>query len=216
MWNAIVNSTEEIRNKMAACCLQENGVLPKYSLSDVGRHQATEAGHKLMNSILQHCQGSWPQELYIYTSPFSRTRMTAALLAAAAFSSPLNADPEQPLHPAPTIHMLEAPSLRERFFGASNETKSDEAYKSVWQADEADPHSRPGGNGESVAAVAARLQAFLSTVLDASRPSSSCHVIFVAHGDVLQILQATVLGTALGSHRQHAMVTAEVRRLPLP
>ena len=95
-------------------------------------------------------------------------------------------------------------------------------YESVWRDDAADPRSVPGGNGESVVDVAARLEALLRRTLAAEQPRV---LLLVAHGDTLQILQALLAqgeadasaGEALGgcavlaNHRRYAMTTGELR-----
>jgi broad specificity phosphatase PhoE len=50
------------------------------------------------------------------------------------------------------------PGLRERYFGDALELTSHDGYCPAWEADAADPASQPGGDGESVADVAQRLQ----------------------------------------------------------
>ena len=73
----------------------------------------------------------------------------------------------------------------------------------------------PGGNGESVLDVAARLSALLQRAL-AEQPRV---LVLVAHGDTLQILQALLAqGDAdasrddvLASHRRFGMQTGELR-----
>jgi hypothetical protein len=54
-----------------------------------------------------------------------------------------------------------APALRERYFGRNLELHSHDNYCPAWDNDLLDPSSVPGGDGESVAAVAARLQELL-------------------------------------------------------
>lgn len=51
---------------------------------------------------------------------------------------------------------------RERFFGAALEGQLHAAYRDVWDADAKDSAARPGGDGESVDQVAARLKALLA------------------------------------------------------
>jgi len=90
----------------------------------------------------------------------------------------------------------------------------------VWKDDAASPRSIPGGNGESVLDVAARVGALLQRVVAAEHPRV---LLLVAHGDTLQILQALLAqGEAdadaetrgvdvLQGHRKFAMATGELR-----
>jgi broad specificity phosphatase PhoE len=99
------------------------------------------------------------------------------------------------------------------------------AYERVWAADAADPTSRPGGDGESVVQVAARLRAALERLAGgAEQPllrSQTAALVLVAHGDTLQILQALLEQDAhtpgetalLSTHRRFGMQTGELRRL---
>jgi hypothetical protein len=54
-----------------------------------------------------------------------------------------------------------APELRERFFGAALELTTHDNYCPAWAADKADAGARPGGDGESVRDVAARVLGLL-------------------------------------------------------
>ena len=75
--------------------------------------------------------------------------------------------------------------------------------------------SVPGGNGESVHAVALRLSALLRR-LAAEQPRDTPRVLLlVAHGDTLQILQALCKAPGeLATHRRFfSMETGELRRV---
>lgn len=54
-----------------------------------------------------------------------------------------------------------APALRERYFGKDLELQNHSNYCPAWEVDAVDPTAAPGGDGESVAAVAARLRQLL-------------------------------------------------------
>ncbi len=51
-----------------------------------------------------------------------------------------------------------APALRERYFGAALELTSHDNYCPAWEHDAVDCSYRPGGDGESVEHVAARIR----------------------------------------------------------
>jgi broad specificity phosphatase PhoE len=99
------------------------------------------------------------------------------------------------------------------------------AYEGVWAADAADPTSQPGGDGESVVQVAARLRGCLTRLAGgAAQPllrTQTGALVLVAHGDTLQILQALLeqeahaLGETglLATHRRFSMATGELRRV---
>lgn len=67
----------------------------------------------------------------------------------------------KPMRACPHAHVQVAPELRERFFGAALELASHDNYCPAWENDEADPSSRPGGDGESVKNVAERVLGLL-------------------------------------------------------
>ena len=103
-----------------------------------------------------------------------------------------------------------APELRERFFGAALELKSHDNYCPAWAGDAKDPASRVGGDGESVAEVAARAGALLAA-LEARHAGRA--VLLVSHGDTLSITLTAARGGDLRRHREHGLETAELRRL---
>ena len=75
----------------------------------------------------------------------------------------------------------------------------------VWEVDATaqGTSAAAGGSGESVAQVAARVDALLNALnTDAKRP-----LLLVSHGDTLQITQALLTGDVerLRTHRQFAM-----------
>jgi probable phosphoglycerate mutase len=102
--------------------------------------------------------------------------------------------------------------LRERFFGELD-GQDDDAYPNVWSRDLIDPnHSEQGV--ESVSSVLARTTELLESLESSYRGQ---HILLVAHGDVLQILQTLFAGVSPAQHRQlpHLQV-AEIRRLNSP
>ncbi|KAI8475590.1 MAG: phosphoglycerate mutase [Monoraphidium minutum] len=175
----------------------ENGVKEEYALAEAGRQQAREAGALLASELRR--AGLGPERVVVYASPFSRALETARLAAGAAGVD------------AGAIQV--APELRERFFGAALELESHDNYCPAWAADEKDPSSRPGGDGESVAGVAARI---LGLLQELEARHEGCAILLVSHGDTLSITQAAAGGTDLRGHRGFGMGTAELRRLRGP
>lgn len=45
------------------------------------------------------------------------------------------------------------------------------------------------------------------------RQHSGRHIVLVSHGDALSILAAALLGTPLGSHRQHGLPNCGILRI---
>lgn len=65
---------------------QENGVKPEFGLAEAGQQQAAEAGRQLAAQLAAlHVA---PGDVVVWASPFSRTRETAAIAAAAAGLDP--------------------------------------------------------------------------------------------------------------------------------
>ncbi len=115
----------------------------------------------------------------VLASPFSRTLRTARLAAEVAGlpvegiqvrANALSSRRSQRARPARRLPARNArvppaqvaPELRERYFGDELELQSyGKAYGRIWERDAESAEARPGGNGESVAEVAARVQALV-------------------------------------------------------
>lgn len=190
-----------------------NGQLPDYGLAEEGQHQAREAG-ACLQSHLQELRVP-ASALVAYASPFSRTQQTAAICLG-SFVEPVNQDNSSSNDPpqasascaAPTVQPTEM--LRERYFGAQLELQPHSHYASVWEQDAESIDYRPGGDGESVRSVSLRVQQLFEQMEARHR---DCHVLLVAHGDTLSILEATVRGSNLRQHRHHGLATGQLRRL---
>ncbi|MEW5304221.1 MAG: hypothetical protein WDW36_006847 [Sanguina aurantia] len=141
---------------------------------------------------------------YVYTSPFSRTVLTAQTAAGVAGMCTTGSQ------------FRECVDLRERFFGSDLELQPyAAAYGHIWEHDELSAESHPGGgDGESVKDVAARIQLMFQRLED-EHQQGGLNILLVSHGDTLSILQATMTGCGaqLGHHRRFAFETAELRRL---
>eukprot|EP00243_Klebsormidium_subtile_P001681 TRINITY_DN13073_c0_g1_i2.p1 TRINITY_DN13073_c0_g1~~TRINITY_DN13073_c0_g1_i2.p1 ORF type:complete len:230 (+),score=39.51 TRINITY_DN13073_c0_g1_i2:199-888(+) len=193
----------------------DNGVMPEHGLAEAGKQQAKQAGRMLRSALV--AEKVEVTTVSIFASPFSRTQETAAIAVA---------ELAQEGEGSETPSIQEAIELRERYFGPDFELKSHEKYSEIWAMDAKDPRMGPPG-GESVLDVAARLQALVRKV---ESQTSGSHVLFVSHGDPLQILQAllsgaflsqsllagnveTVVLKALSTHRTFALGTGELRRI---
>ncbi|TVU07188.1 hypothetical protein EJB05_47231 [Eragrostis curvula] len=213
----------------------ENGTKPEFGLAPQGVEQARAAG-ELLRKALEEI-GVPADSVKIRYSPFSRTTETARAVAG-VLGIPFE---------APSCKAVEG--LRERYFGPSYELLSHEKYADIWAVDEENPYFAPEG-GESVADVASRLsQVLSSTDMEFDRNLHFCikiaqmkfteelssSILFVSHGDPLQIMQAVLSGVSecssfleavayrkvgdnmvssvLSQHRKFALLTGELRRV---
>jgi probable phosphoglycerate mutase len=158
-----------------------------YGLSELGREQV---------------KASLQQDSYldagtvIVTSDFKRARETAGIVFEMLACS---------------ASLCEEPRLRERDFGEL-ELGADDRYNEVWQQDEVNPDSQFRGV-ESVNQLMARVS---SVVADYENQYSGATILFVSHGDALQILQTAFARLDASTHRQlEHLHTAEIRQLQM-
>ncbi|CAI5509352.1 unnamed protein product [Closterium sp. Naga37s-1] len=95
------------------------------------------------------------RDVVVMASPFSRTQQTAALSAAELGIDVLG------------TRFQTAEELRERYFGHHLELNSHDLYPAVWVDDKKDAAFRPGGDGESVLAVAQRTARLIQHIEEA-------------------------------------------------
>jgi len=147
---------------------------------DGGGGETTTDGTEIPTRV---CKG-----VAIYTSDFTRARETAAI-----FTSELTAAGIPLYSPNKAIEDVR---LRERYFGSWN-GGGDEHYQDVWNLDKDDPNHTEWGV-ESVNSVVMRTSQTVLDIEDAlsrdvggeeEEDGTVWKVIFVAHGDVLQIAQ---------------------------
>jgi probable phosphoglycerate mutase len=164
----------------------DNGI-EDYGLSDLGCRQV---------KVNLQQNGHLDSNTVIVASDFKRARETAGIaLAELACNLPI----------------CEEPRLRERDFGEL-ELGADDSYDEVWQQDEVNPDSRVRGV-ESVNQVMARVTA---VVADYESQYSAATLLFISHGDALQILQTAFAGLEASTHRQlDHLQTGEIRQLLL-
>lgn len=183
-----------------------------HGLSEEGRRQAGAALSTF--STLLPDSGAEEKKHYvaIFTSDFLRAHETAKIFAG-SLTEGGSSSPYRLLTGSPTIET----ALRERFFGDLN-GKTDKFYQGVWDGD-AKSADHEVDNVESVSSVLSRTTGVVTTI-DAQLPptpdGSAWHVVLVAHGDVLQILQT---GFARWDPRQHRSLphleTASIKALIL-
>ncbi|CAI7891259.1 unnamed protein product [Closterium sp. NIES-53] len=150
-----------------------NGVAAEYGLAAEGRQQAQRAGRQLKELLEQ--RGVAGRDVVVFASPFSRTQQTAALAAAELGIDVLG------------TRFQTAEELRERYFGHHLELNSHDLYPAVWVDDRKDATFRPGGDGESVLAVAQRTARLIQHIEEAVDGKV---VVLVSHGDTLQIINS--------------------------
>ena len=101
--------------------------------------------------------------------------------------------------------------LRERFFGVF-ELAADSAYADIWALDALDPDQQQHGV-ESPNAVMSRVTGL---VVECERDYRDCDILFISHGDALQILQTAFHRLDASRHREIPhLQTAEIRTLDL-
>ncbi|KAK9763270.1 hypothetical protein K7432_010206 [Basidiobolus ranarum] len=151
-----------------------------YGLTDLGKSQAKQAAEEFFNQVQE---GS----VVIYSSDFLRTRETSENFVSRLKEISTKLD----------IHIIETPLLRERYFG-DMEGKSSDNYEIIWKLDEKEVHETEF-NTEPVPKVLNRISNLILEV--ESDPIPSRHIIFVSHGDALQILQTAFCDTPSSKHR---------------
>jgi broad specificity phosphatase PhoE len=168
----------------------ENGILPKYGLTDKGREQSQKAAKLFL------CEQKKSEEFVIAYSPFSRAKETAVEVAKVLICS----------------EMIEIDGLRERDFG-DLELMSNENYNKFWIADRADPNSKLF-HSESPNQVLNRVIGVIESLEQNSFPAGQ-KIMLVSHGDTLQILQTAFLNISAARHNTDVlyMDNAEIRRL---
>ena len=197
----------------------------KYGLSDLGKEQARSAGNDLVERFVEMERLSSvnqdvvrPLGIVIVSSDLLRAKETAQIVADTIMNSGksiclyLNGD-----------EVFTDRRLRERYFGEWD-LKSDVHYADVWKDDAIDPFHEINGV-EPVWSVVDRTT---SCVLDwdgriwpveddhGRRLEGQLWVIFVAHGDVLQIMQTAFSKTDPSKHRSlEHLETATLRPLHL-
>ena len=177
----------------------------EHGLSDVGKDQVSTSAQKFAEIYLENKQS---EPVAIYSSDFTRARETAEIFANNLLKSNV-----------PLLHesgvQLET-RLRERYFGDFN-GKSDKHYNDVWVHD-ANSADHTEYNCESVNSVMKRTTQLVIDIENdlIESEGKNCHVILVAHGDVLQILQTAFLKKDGSVHRSlDHLETATVRELKL-
>jgi probable phosphoglycerate mutase len=171
-------------NSRHLICSSPGEGLESCGLTSEGERQAREAAG---------CSVFGARKIVVFSSDFLRARQTAEVVAE-------HVEAEQ---------IVLTSLLRERFFGQYDKG-DDSHYAEVWRADRGRPDNTDAGV-ESPTAVRRRA---LAAVRACEQELSGKTVLFVSHGDLLQILLATFLGFSPDRHREIVPIrTAEIRRL---
>lgn len=141
------------------------------SLTDLGRQQAEETARS----------NRMPSDTLLITSDFARARETAQIAAEIWGTGPVRIDTR----------------LRERDFGSLEDGPA-ARYDEVWAADSED-RGWPDGV-ETPHGVAARTRALVESLIGDPEGEAS-EIVLVAHGDVLQIMEAWMKGLDPSQHR---------------
>lgn len=174
-----------------------NGVKAEYGLADKGKQDVTAKAaaiiEKIISSSTIHQEQQQPLlQIDFISSPFSRTVETAQIIlnesnlfkndSGSIIFSPLRTDER----------------LRERDFGAL-ELEGDDNYHKVWEEDLKEQDENSSFKAESLASVWNRVKSLV--IEEEERTAKNIHhqddqkqprrraIVFVAHGDVLQITQ---------------------------
>jgi len=194
----------------------------EHGLSDVGKEQVRSSAIQFCRDFNREqdnrCDSRGEKDVRkmfmgvaIYTSDFRRARETAGI-----FTSVLT-DAGIPLY-SPN-GAVEDVRLRERYFGSWN-GKSDDHYQDVWNFDCENPNHTEFGV-ETVNSVVARASEMVIDVdnalsRDGGGDGKVWKIIFVAHGDVLQIAQTAFQKVDAKLHRSlDHLETASIREFSL-
>jgi len=171
----------------------QQGIIVSHPDNGRDNYGLSELGHKQVRASLQQ-DNHLDAGTIVVTSDFKRARETAEIVIEML---------------ACRATLCEETRLRERDFGEL-ELAADDSYNEVWQQDEVNPDSQVRGV-ESVNQVMARVSA---VVADYEAQYFAATILFISHGDALQILQTAFARLGASTHRQlDHLHTAEIRQL---
>jgi probable phosphoglycerate mutase len=171
----------------------QQGIIVSHPDNGRDNYGLSELGRKQVRTSLQQ-DNHLDTGTVIVTSDFKRARETAAIVHEMLACS---------------VSLCEETRLRERNFGEL-ELAADDSYNEVWQQDGVNPDSQARGV-ESVNQVMGRVSA---VVADYEAQFSAATILFISHGDALQILQTAFARLDASTHRQlEHLHTAEIRQL---
>eukprot|EP00759_Apiculatamorpha_spiralis_P047536 PhF_6_TR43155/c0_g1_i2/m.66079 len=172
----LIRHGQSIANERKIICSKpSNGTSPEYGLTHIGRQQAEQTGREIRQKYHSN------KKIVMFSSPYTRALQTAQIVATALG--------------IPTTSIIITEQLRERDFG-NYELGSDNQYNLVWDIDKTNADNR-NNCVESPNQVATRCR----EVLAMAAAAEGDVFIFVAHGDVLQIMQCVIQNMCPSQHR---------------
>ncbi len=179
-----------------------------HGLTPLGRTQAITAAAKLTELLPAAAGGkSQPQRVVIFTSDFKRASETARIIR------------DQLSVSGGDVRLVVDTQLRERSFGAF-EGESNKNYDRVWESDAKYGCTNTANDVESPDSVMCRVLALIdhceSSAFDDSKSPAAADIVFVSHGDTLQILSSTFVKSLSGPHQHRSvphLTNCEVRAL---
>lgn len=156
-------------------------------LDDEGHRQARQAARRLAAEPIAA----------VYASDLARARQTGEAIAAAL-----------------GLQVQTASGLRERHYGAFEGRSFEEIAEQLpeayarWQA--RDPHLTPGGSGESLTTLHARVLAALTAL---AQRHVGQRVVAVTHGGVLDCVYRIATGLPMQAPRRHDIPNAGLNRI---
>ncbi len=167
----------------------EDGKSDEFTLTPKGEDQVRSS------IAAAKAAGLLNEQAIIVSSPFSRCRRTAEIACE--------------LLGIPVASIIFDDRLRERWFGNWERTGNDN-YQRVWDNDKLDPNHKL----EAVESAQEVQDRTAAVVLDYDQKYEDRDVVFVSHGDALQIQQTWFHGVSPSVHRSlKHLETAELRRL---
>lgn len=204
------------------CSSMEAGIDPKNGLTEKGRQEVKDNTQAWIDAN-KKALAKWikKDKLVIVTSPFSRTKETAGILAdtlQAAFKKSLPAKYRKGDGLRQIIR--EDADLKERNFSKKFEGKlnSHKIYEKIWKQDKKNPaHTKWGV--ESANSVQERSTALITRLDEEAKKAGGKLFILVSHGDTIKILQTGFQKQSAAEHENKDFVksvkTAEFRELSL-
>ena len=205
---SVPSSQRRVRSSLVAGVDPSNGLTP---LGQAETRAATQAWIAAQTPLVQTAFRN--RRLVILSSPFSRTRESADLIAE-TIEQYFAANPSTPAGALKPQIRIEA-DLRERDFGRyEGQLRSDLIYPRVWAEDARDP-TYQGEGVESALAVQRRVTALISQLEERSGAGEGWVYLLVSHGDPLKILATAFNRISAAAHQDPQQVppfrTAEFR-----
>ncbi|KAH7831095.1 putative phosphoglycerate mutase [Monocercomonoides exilis] len=186
--------------------------IENYGLTQNGRKQACNAACHFFEQKKEDLLNHSAVCVRVISSDFKRAAETAALFTETLndlIKKNLSKESEERYNPINVTHDI---LLRERYFGEYDKTPIDN-YQKIWTNDEMDESQEICGV-ESCIHVAERARNLINRCSKEATSFEKQFVIFVSHGDTLQIMSTLFNSLSPGKHRHLPhLPTAELRTL---